>query len=120
VEAIVLKPDLQESLERDAIRESRTVSDLVNEAVARYLREREQAKLERETAAYEHMHHDLARDYLGQWVAVHDGALVDHDTDVSALSQRLRQRYGRTSILIRQVREEPSDDLRVRSPRLVR
>lgn len=118
METIVLRPELQESLERDAVRESRTVSDLVNEAVTRYLRDRETAKLERETAAYEHLHRELVREHLGQWVAIHDGALVDHDSDVSALYQRIRERYGRTSVLIREVREEPAGDLRVRGPRL--
>jgi hypothetical protein len=38
--AIVLRPDLQERLERDAELEARTVSELVNEAVEHYLRGR--------------------------------------------------------------------------------
>src|SRR5437867_2195313 len=116
MDAIVLRPELQESLERDAELESRTVNDLVNDAVARYLRERQRAKIEREAAAYERMHPALTRDYLGQWVAVHDEQLIDHDADVSALYQRVRARHGRTSVLIRQVSERPDEDIRRRTP----
>jgi hypothetical protein len=114
--AIILRPELQESLESDAAREARTVNDLVNEAVARYVRERQRAKIQRETAAYEAMFDQLARDYSGQWVAVHDGQVIDHDPDISTLYARTRARYGRTSVLIRQVGAVADEDLHWRTP----
>lgn len=44
MDAIVLEPSLRMMLEQDAAQEARNVNDLINEAVARYLRERRQAK----------------------------------------------------------------------------
>lgn len=116
MDSIALRPELRESLERDAALEARTVEDLVNEAVARYVRDRQRDKLRRETAAYERLHSELARDHPGEWVAIHDGKLVDRDVDVSALYTRIRSRFGRTSVLIRQVRDQPVDEIHVRTP----
>jgi hypothetical protein len=116
VDSIALRPDLRESLERDAAIEARSVEDLVNEAVARYVRDRQRDKIRRETAAFERSHPDLCRDHLGAWVAIDDGQLVDFDADVSTLYARIRAKYGRTSVLIRQVRDDPAEDIRVRTP----
>ncbi|MCI0347557.1 MAG: DUF5678 domain-containing protein [Chloroflexi bacterium] len=116
MEAITLREDLRETLERDAEREARSVDDLVNEAVERFLDGRQLRKLDAEIAAYEKMHTQLRRQFLGQWVAVHEQQLVDHDSDVSALYRRVRARYGRTSVLIRRVTERPAEEIRVRTP----
>jgi hypothetical protein len=116
VEAIVLSPELEESLQHDAALEARSVNELVNEAVARYLRDRQREKIARETAAFERLHPRLRRDHPGRWVAIHDGVLVDHDADVSALVSRVRAAFGRTSVLIRQVRDEPTGEIRWRTP----
>ena len=116
MEAIVLRRDLQEVLERDAELQSKTLSDLVNEAVARYLRDREREKIARETEAYERMHPRLVPELLGQWVAVHEGGIVDRDPDVSALLGRVRATFGRLPILIRQVSEQPVEEIRWRTP----
>jgi len=113
---IALRDDLRETLEKNAEQESRSVDDIVNEAVGLYLRERQRAKLDREIAAYEAMHAELRQKYLGQWVAVHDQKLVDHDPDGSALYQRIRAKYGKTSVLIRQVMGQPIEEVWVRTP----
>lgn len=57
MDAIVLEPSLRMTLEQDAAHEARSVNDLINEAVAHYLRERQQAKIDREIAAYEARKH---------------------------------------------------------------
>lgn len=114
--AIALRPDLQQVLERDAELQSKTVSDLVNEAVARYLRERDREKLVRENTAYERMHATFLPDLLGQWVAIHDGQVVDQDADASTLHARVRAQCGRTPVLIRQVEEHPAREIRRRTP----
>ena len=113
---LVLRPDLLETLERDAERESKSVNELVNEAVAHYLRERQRAKLSQEIAAYKALHQELKQKYLGQWVAVHEQKLVDHDPDGGALYQRVRAKYGRAAVLIRQVTEQIIEEVWVRTP----
>lgn len=116
MEDIVVRSDLRESLEQDAAQESRSVSEVVNDAIERYLRERQRAKLDREIAAYETLHGKLKQKYLGQWVAVHDQQLVDHDADGSALYRRIRAKYGRTAVLIRQVTAQPAEEVWMRTP----
>lgn len=113
---ITLKPDLLETLAKDAEQESRSVNDIVNEAVELYLRERQRAKLNREIVAYEAMHSELRQKYLGQWVAIHQRELVDYDHDRVALYQRIRAKYGRISVLLRQVADQPIDEVWVRTP----
>lgn len=116
MDAIVLEPGLRTWLEQDAQQEGQDVDDLINEAVARYLRERQQAKLDREIAAYQTMHEELLREHAGEWVAIHRQTLVDHDTDRAALYRRIRQRYGRTSVLLREVTADPVEEVWVRTP----
>ncbi len=112
-----MRSDLRETLEKDARQEARrSVNDMVNEAVEHYLRERQRAKLDREIPTYEAMHPELRQKYLGQWVAVHNQKLVDHDSDGVALYRRVRARYGRISVLIRQVTEQPIEEVWLRTP----
>jgi predicted DNA-binding protein len=116
METILLREDLRETLEKDAEQEARSVNDMVNEAVEHYLRERQRAKLDQEIAAYEAMHAELRQKYLGQWVAVHQQKLVDYDEDRTALYRRIRAKYGRTSVLLRQVTEQSIEEVWVRTP----
>lgn len=120
MDAIALRLDLFRTLERDAKREARSVSDIVNEAVERYLRERQRAKLNREILAYEALHSELKRKHFGQWVAVHNQKLVDYDSDRAALYRRIRAKYGRTSVLLRRVTEQPVEEVWLRTPNTYR
>lgn len=116
MDTIALRTDLRETLEKDAEQEARSVNEIVNEAVERYLRERQLAKLDAEIAAYEQLHPELRQKYFGHWVALHEQKLVDHDSDRAALYGRVRARYGRTAVLIRQVTEQPGMEIWVRTP----
>ena len=112
--AIVLRPDLLDALEKHADLEATSLDDLVNEAVARYVRDLQHDKLEQEIEAYRRLHGELQRQHLGQWVAVHRGQVVDHDGDRAELHRRVRDRYGKTVVLIRRVSEEPEEEIRWR------
>jgi len=116
METIVLEPGLRTWLEQDAAQDVRSLNDLVNEAVGRYLRERQQTKLDREIAAYEAMHPRLLREHLDEWVAIHRQKLVDHDGDCAALYRRVRAQYDRTSVLIRQVTPDPIEEVWMHTP----
>ena len=73
--------------------------------------------VDRELAAYQQLHSVLWQRYPNQHVAIHDGQLVDHDTDGVALSLRIYQHYPDQFVLLRQVEEQAETLLRVRSPR---
>ena len=115
-ETFVLRPDLRQTLAARAEEEAKSVGDLVNEAIDAYLRTAQQEKLNREIAAYTRMHAELWRTTPGHWVAFHNEALVDTDPDQSALYRRVREKYGRTAVLIRQVRQEANQEIWVRTP----
>lgn len=72
-----------------------------------------------EVAAYESMHAQLVKQFLGQYVAIYEGKLVDHDVDEESLMIRRRRDYSGKVVLVRQVEQEASQDLVLRSPRFV-
>lgn len=100
--------------------EGKEVEDLVSEALQRYLWEAKERKIDREMEAYSAMHTELKQRFLGEYVAVHNGELVDHDTDRRALSRRVRQKYKSVAVLITPVKEEPEREFLMLSPRFER
>ncbi len=115
-ENIQIRPDLTEQLERNAYQRNRSVSDIVNEAVEEYLYTQQRQVIDREVDAYIQMHALLWRTVPHQWVAIHEGALVDQDADRIALYGRVRTKYGQMPVLIRQVKEDPNPEIHVRTP----
>jgi len=87
----------------------------MNEALEYYFRARQREKIHQEIEAYEAMHPILWKRMPGEWVAIHNQQLIDHDTDDVALHRRIRAQYGRTSILIRRVKESPVEEIWIRS-----
>ncbi len=47
--------------------------------------------MQRETQAFIRMHADLLGKYPGDYVAIYQGKLIDHDHDQLALYQRVRK-----------------------------
>lgn len=73
----------------------------------------------REVNAYEAMHPELVKQFLGQFVAIYQGKLVDHDVDEDSLMKRRQRDYASKVVLVRRVESEASRELVLRSPRLV-
>jgi hypothetical protein len=117
---ITLQPRLVEQLEQVAVQRSVEAKELVETAVRVYLRQMEREKIQAEAEAFCSMHAELAEKYLGQYVAIHDGKVVDHDEDFQTLHSRIRQLFGRQPVLLRQVEVEPERVLTFHSPRLER
>jgi len=72
----------------------------------------------REVAAFRAMYSTLRRDHFGEYVAIYQGQLVDHDADPIALLGRIRRDYLGRIVLRRKVEDAPDVTLRFRSPRL--
>jgi hypothetical protein len=115
-ETIQLRTDLSEKLQETAYQSQKSVSDLVNEAVEQYLHTQQRQIIDREIDAYSRMHDSLWRTIPTQWVAVHEGEVVDKDEDRVALYVRIRSKYGQTPVLIRQVKEDPNPEIQMRTP----
>jgi len=76
--------------------------------------------VDREREAYLALHPKLKEQYLGKYVAIYQGKLLDHDDDPAALSTRIHARHLNGFVLITQVRQEPIRTIVIRSPRIVR
>ncbi len=93
---------------KEAAEEHETTADaLLEDAARQYLWELERQKISEESELFRQQYPELKQKYLGRYIAMHQGKVVDHDVDEDALWQRVRERYGRTPVLIVRVRETP-------------
>jgi hypothetical protein len=76
-------------------------------------------QIEREEAAYLQLHPQLKKKYGGQYVAIHEGQMVDHDADYGSLFERIDDRYPDKFVWLTRVEDEPIGTVVFRSPRLV-
>ena len=71
----------------------------------------------RERQAYIALHPTLVKHYPNQYVAIHNGQLVDHDPNGLALSLRIRQQFPNQFIWIAPVQAQAIEEWVIRSPR---
>ncbi|MBI4674605.1 MAG: hypothetical protein HY741_23420 [Chloroflexi bacterium] len=116
MQTIVVEPKVYEDLQREAKSQARDVNELVNEAMEHYLEERRHERIQDEIRAYISLHPTLKEKYLGEWVAIYEQQLVDHDPETINLYRRVRAKYGNAPVLIRQVEPEPDPIIWVRTP----
>lgn len=74
------------------------------------------AEMKREVAAYRNLHPELVKQYLGQYVAIYRGELVDHDADPVSLHYRIVADFPGEIVLSRKVEPEADIILHMRSP----
>jgi hypothetical protein len=115
---IMLHPEVRRAVERISNKDDVTIEELVNRAVRDYVDKLKRQSLELEIQAFEAMHSALIQTYLGQYVALYRGRVIDTDPDFEALYLRVRSQYEDAPVLIRPVTQEPTETLEVRSPRL--
>ncbi len=72
-----------------------------------------------EKAAYLVLHEQLLENYEGDYVAIYQGELIDHDIEFATLYARVNQQHPDTFVLIRQVDRVPDPVYHFRSPRFV-
>jgi hypothetical protein len=78
-----------------------------------------EAKWQRERRAFLQLLPSLLPAYRGQYVAIHDGEVVDSGPELVPLALRTHQRHGNVPIYIDLVTEEPARSVRIPGPRLV-
>jgi hypothetical protein len=74
-------------------------------------------KLDAETAAFEQKHPWLKKHYLKQFIAMHNGEVVDSDADFEPLCLRVQAKFGDVVVLIRQVHDSLKEEWRIRGVR---
>lgn len=78
------------------------------------------AEMEKEQATFWAMQEELLAQHKGEFVAVFQGKVVDHDPDQDRLVARIDERYPDEIVLIKQVTGEPDRVIYMRSPRFVK
>ncbi|RIK53010.1 MAG: hypothetical protein DCC57_09020 [Chloroflexi bacterium] len=77
------------------------------------------AAVAREKAAYRKLHAQLWQQYPGHYVALHNGQLVDHDSDKHALLARIQAQFPDQFVLVRRVEATPEREYRFPSTRFI-
>ena len=106
----------------EAARQGKTLAKIVAEGLTLALRGSppQQAttdELGPDVQWYERNRVSLLERYRGEYIAIVDGAAVDHDRDFERLARRVFGRFGTRSIFMPRVMDG-SEQIQVRSPRL--
>lgn len=108
---VAIEPILYQRVEQAAMESQVSTGEMAAQALRRYLWELDRRKIAEESKAYRRQHAALQERYLGRYIAMHRGQVIDHDPDFQTLRQRVRQQYGRTAILITQVEGDAETEL---------
>jgi predicted transcriptional regulator len=126
---LTLDDEVYAKVQRLAARRHTDVSEVVAQVLDDLLLTGEEAQeadwaepneaVERERQAYIAMHNALKAQYLGKYVAIYGGELIDWDDDELALYLRIDAQYPDDFVWLTKVEEEPISTLVFRSPRFV-
>ena len=106
---------------------NRTIEDAAQEAIDQVVLGKESVaasttnpedKIRREAETWRTLPSAERTHYRGQFVAVHEGNVVDHDPDRRQLYLRVRQKWGKTPILITSAEASAPREYRIHSPRI--
>ena len=97
---VAVEPQLYSRVEEAALEHQVSIDEILATAFRLYLWELDRRQISEESTIYRQRFAELKAQYLGQYIAMHNGQVVDHDADFQALRQRIRQRFGRTPVMI--------------------
>jgi hypothetical protein len=104
---VLTQTELIEELEQLAAQEGKPVSELLSEAVRQHLDTYRQKRIWAETEAWYRKGSAERLRYVGRFVAVRGGQVVDQDPDRLVLYHRIRERFGRKPVLIIEGGDQP-------------
>ena len=117
---VALKPDVAEQISQIAGESKMETEAVVDTAVRAYLRKRAEEKIRAEQKKFNEQKESLLVKYKGEYVAVHNGEVIDHDPSIGELHRRVHTSLGRIPVLLKKVTDEPDRVLVFRSPKLQR
>lgn len=129
-----LSTDLHSRARQIAAHRHTTLSEVVRVALENYLEETEPAetvaqemfenpddeKMRREKAVFAAQQPALQRLYPEEFVAIHEGRVIDHDPHLVTLHRRVVQVVGAMPVLLKHVDEPVNREFVLRRPRLER
>ena len=102
---VAVEPELYKRIEEAALEQQASPDEILVKAIECYLWELDRRKISEENQIYHQRHAELKAEYQGQYIAMRNGQVVDHDTGFQTLRRRIRQRFGRTPVMITLVEE---------------
>jgi 4-alpha-glucanotransferase len=117
---INLKQDLAEQISSLSGKSQAKAEAFVDKALRVYLAQFRREKSRAEAEAFNQQQQQLLAKYSGQYVAVHNGQVIDHDQDLRTLHLRVFDRLNYTPVLLKKITGEPERELVFRSPRFER
>ncbi len=116
METISIDPAVAEQILHLVDYSKTDVEVIVDRALRTYLAQSRHKKIRMETNAFERQREALLVKYAGQYVAIHEGRVLDHDSDLRTLHLRVFKQLGHTPVLLKRVTQESERDLVFRSP----
>ena len=116
---VTLNDQIERQLAKIARDQAATPDELVEKAIRAYLHEEASQILERETLSFRALHVELMATYPGEYVAIHQGQVIDHAPKLAEIYLRIDEKYPDEIILLKQVQPEIERAFTVRSPRVV-
>ncbi len=114
-EMVVSEP-LASQIRQEAEAEGIGVESLLDAALRHYRFEAQRKKINGEAEWWCAVAPEIRANYTGEFVAIHNRQVIDHDRDEDALRKRIRARYGRIAVLFAPA--EGQRELRIVSTRL--
>ncbi len=114
---VTLKPDIAEQVSQMAAATHTEAEALVDQALRTYLVQLRHEKIRAEAEAFEQQRSTWLTHYRGEYVAVHQGRVIDHDPNLRSLHLRVFAQLGRTPVLLKRAGDEPERELIFRSRR---
>lgn len=109
-----LNPRLFEQMRWIARWQKVSADELAARALSSYLDQLEWEKLQAEMDAFQGQLPALLARYPDEYVAMHDGQVIDHDADLRALHSRVYAAMDSVPVLLQNVTDVPAPDILVR------
>jgi hypothetical protein len=111
MQTVPLDPELAATLEALPVDSIANIEEAIriaaNEAARMVLHQLFEQMVDAEQATFQSKHSELAAKYLGKYIAMYQGEVIDSDTDERALYIRVYRRHPNAVIGIFPVRESP-------------
>ena len=116
---ITLEPQLTAEILKLTGDDSQEAESFVNRVLWKQLANVRRDKLVQEQIHFERQHSQLLLQFEGEYIAMHNGQVIDHDKNLRDLHLRVAEQHGRTPILLKQVTESMDMHLIDRPKRLI-
>lgn len=107
------EPHLINEVEQAALHEGRSPEDLLQEAVRKYLASYRQKRILAESKVWYQLPADVRNQFVGLFVALYNGEIVDSDKERISLYERIREKYGRQPVLLVEGGDHPMPEYRI-------